>query len=774
MSVINQHIKNQQSYIKKKMAQPLLNFTNQQGEQAKWDDIAVQFTDADGRKMNLNFVNNSIKKPCITRVYTEEHRLPKEAHDLLFAYALDTLKKAVSINVRLQKIVVARQLLGKLHQNIALTSNEDIQSIIDGLASRKNLREFFNWLHQHKMIPQFCDPDLSENTTNNFYTKSGDDAISHEKEKLPDEKCLIALGAIFHDVIPPYKNGDNSDITHWASLTHSTLCQRDAFTCTMSVLAMSSPNRAGAEQTLLTKQRLSSITEVVNGKEETVYYLNWRGSKGYLDNQKHFNGEMAESLDRVLHYIGIVTEPARVLARFYKNPKRPLKEVLGVFVPSEENLAYLNPQMDKPTTLIHLGLLLGYFDNTDKMLRVQKRTKGAVGLTNAFGRKTGKYIKPIADLSSFDELSLVDGCEYTGLLHGSVTSNLLKKLKDVKTVADLQNYYVSVNQENLSGLNHTINKPVVYEDALFAFTERQLNTQAASHFLLVPIMALTTRFEADLNAKSLSRKTIFLRHGFSDGFELKPHQLRHWQNDYLDKKNLPHMLISLLSGRKDPEQTLTYTHSTDTEKASTICGIMFDENETVEEAKLSIHRRLQSQEQYEIAIENLSPTFVSEVGFCVQNLLVNPCNYMNDFDSQCALCSSSCHVAHDEDAICNLKDDLMVQQKRLEMVEGAFDFASSRVKQAWFLNHYKNTSMLKELINVMTDEKIKEGSVIRLLADSNVMRINDLDKLTVTEKALALPSPEDALKAIIDAKSQPEPSPKAENAKQAFLNDLFG
>lgn len=176
-------------------------------------------------------------------------------------------------------------------------------------------------------------------------------------------------------MIPPYKNKP-SDISGWKDLIHPSKIQRDAFTCTMSALAMSSPSRAAAEQAILTKQRLQSHTETVEGKPETVYYLNWRGSKGYLDNQKHFNTEMAESLDRALHYMGIVTEPARVLARFYNAPNRPLKDVLGEFKPQKVNLNLLNPAKDKPITLIHLALLLGFYDGTDKMARVTPDTQG--------------------------------------------------------------------------------------------------------------------------------------------------------------------------------------------------------------------------------------------------------------------------------------------------------------------------------------------------------------------------------------------------------------
>ena len=77
--------------------------------------------------------------------------------------------------------------------------------------------------------------------------------------------------------------------------------------------------------------------------KKTVHYLNWRGSKGYKDYQNHINAEVVESLERALHYTILATEPARALARFYRQPNRPLKEVLGEFKPSDENMTLLKP-----------------------------------------------------------------------------------------------------------------------------------------------------------------------------------------------------------------------------------------------------------------------------------------------------------------------------------------------------------------------------------------------------------------------------------------------
>ncbi|UYM14600.1 hypothetical protein [Endozoicomonas euniceicola] len=770
MTALNRYIDNQHAYIKKKKQQPLTGFTNQKGEQATWGDIAVTFTNEAGVTANFLFNNGYQPNARITSKFNNADRLDAHTHQLLFAYLLDVFKENVSINHKRIKLTSARKFLVKLGCNVASTSLSDIHCAIDSMVYTHGLSSFFDWLHQHKMLAASCSPDFPVGEIG-MRGKSGDDAIEAEKNNLPDDKALLVLGAIFHDVIPPYK-GEPSDISAWQDLIHPSKKQLDAFTCTMSALAMSSPNRAAAEQVLLTKQRLQSHLETVDGKQETVYYLNWRGSKGYLDNQKHFNVEMAESLDRALHYTSIVTEPARVLARFYRDPTQSLKIVLGEFKPSIENITSLNPAMDKPISLIHLALLLGFYDGTDKVARVTDDTQGAIEAPNR-NKGLPRYLKPIAELSPIDKLAMVHQCRYGSILLGQAlfSTRQYEKYcagKKVLTVAELQNHFVNANQASLTGYNTKQTKQVDYENALFTFTEKQLNAKKASHFLLTPIGSLEQFVSSSLKKfKGKDQKTIFERHGFSSDFFIKPHQFRHWQNDYLAKKGLPHLLISMLSGRKSVEQTLSYIHTTDAQNASVISDILYNQ-EAEAEVEEHVGKRIQSKTQYDAAIENLNPTFVTEVGFCVQNLTLSPCTYMTEFETQCTLCPSSCHIAHDEDAIELLKKDLKVQMHNLEQVQNTINFTTSDGMQQWYSTHYRNTCLLKNLIEVLSDKTIKQGSIVRFLTSLNTVRITDLDTKTVTQRELNLPSPDEALLAAIEAKTKPDNT----SAKKNFLGFL--
>ncbi len=772
MSQINRYIDNQRAYVAKKKAQPLIGFTNAQGDAALWEDIAVTFTDSDNRTQSIFFCNLNRKLPQMGMRFTDEDRLAPEIHDLLFTYALDILKENISIDNKRQKITAARTFLCHLNENIATATLERIQSAINLMTYSTNLTFFINWLHQHKMLAKSCQPYINT-TTETVRSKSGDDALQAEQNKLPSENALLALGAIFYDVIPGYQDGDKGNVEAWQPLLSSTQKQRDTFSCTMAALGMASPNRIGAEQVLLTVQRINSHKEVVDEESKTVYYLNWRGSKGYKDNPKHINAEMVDSLKRALHYTTLATEPARALARFYRKPNRPLKEVLGEFKPSDENITLLKPSMSKPTNLLHLGLLLGFFDGSDKCVRVKPDTKGAIDKTHKPHHP--KFIKPISQLEPFDTLVFKSNCPYAQTLTGCLCTTKYQYDKYTSgrqelTLAEFQNHTIEMNQSQLKGYNRTKTKHVDFENALFAYTEKQLSGRVAHPFLLVPISSLSGLFADDLIKGNKTRLTIFERHGFSSSFLIKPHQLRHWQNDFLAKKGLPHHLISMLSGRKSAEQTLTYIHTTDAENASVIGDICYS-NELEDDVKENVSLRIRTMNQYNEAIDNETPTFVHETGFCTQNLALSPCTYMSEFETQCALCSSSCHITHDSEAIDLLQKDLKIQTHNLEKIQKSIDFETSEGKHKWYKTHYSNTCMLKMLIEVLSDDAIEAGRMVRLLTRSNSIRITNLDTQTVEERKLALPDVGQALQAAIEAKSDSSKD-EATNNFLGFLDSL--
>ncbi|NNN45351.1 MULTISPECIES: hypothetical protein [unclassified Vibrio] len=751
MGEINFYISKQRNYIAALMQQPLSGFTNQKNDPATWEDSAWRYTLSSGKYMDFYFVDNTVKNTNFKSNYSSVHLLPDDLRHLMMIYAIEICAGNTSIKNKKDKHAASRRLIAELADNPAHVTFSELEPAYFGLSKRDrgNLPHFFEWLHKCMFIPKTLKLPTRASKIESLV---GDDIIEHKKNKIPETKVLLALGTIFYDVIPPEREKWN---------THPLAFQRDAYICAMVSLAMGSPNRIDAEQTVLAKQRLQKLTQTVKGKIEVTHYLDWQGSKGFENYHNHILSVMSEPIDRSLEYMELVCEPAKVLARFYENPLLPLKKVLGDFCPSDRNINALNPDMNKPINLIHLGYLLGFYDEGDGFVRVSQATNNAE--RKKVQRGSNKYIKPIVSLQPDDELMIVSYCPYGKYLLGTSIKPGVKKIfsREKMTIAQFQDIWVKYVISNLAGFPVGYNKSHTgkckYKYALFSFTGNQMITNnpayigGKSHFAIVPLSSLGDVFIRSVNPSQAHCLTdsIFAKHGFSHEFRVKPHQFRHWNNDVADREGIPHAIINLWSGRKTPEQILHYIHRTHAEKSSEISDILF--NDTGQEIIVKVMSQLEYEELTKTA------TAVTSTGFCSQNLQFSPCEYLNDFITQCSLCPSSCHVAHDEKALRLLNKDLQVQLRRLEDAEQRPNFCVSKATQDWFLVHHRNTSMLRELIQLMESKDIKEGAIIRVLAGKNEIRITDTQKKTVTVQKLALPNSDEALAKALEFRSEKSP-----------------
>ncbi|EKO3438046.1 hypothetical protein NTE19_001892 [Vibrio fluvialis] len=736
MNEINRYIDNQRNYINSLKLQPLTNFINQDGQPAKWDDPVIRFVEPTGRVINFYLVNQNVSFCHVRSKYSKSQLLPLDLRHLLIAYAIHLCVSRGSPSTKANKHSVARELVAYLVENPARVTTVQVETAFAKLVSVQNLPSFFDWLHEKEFIPLTLKLPKSHRKQ---HSNEPDDVIQTKKNSIPEPKVLLALGAIFNDVIPVEKSKWN---------TTSIALQRDAYVCSMIALGMGAPNRIAAEQTIIERQRLKEYKQLVNNVEETVHYLDWHGSKGFKNYQNHILSVMAEAVDRSLEYVGEVTKSGRALARFYENPSFPLNKILSDFTPSKDNFNALNPDMDKPISLIHLGFLLGFYDGTDAKVRVSKDTHGAERFREARG--SNKYIKSIVDLQWDDVLMVEPHCVHSDKLLGLVVSPITKEIFESGsfTVSQFQNKWISYIYNKIPGfpvaINNTSSGKCKYEHALFCFTGNQIflssfsaYPHAKSFYGIVPIKTLSNILTPELTGTVKSRETIFARHGFSYEFSIKPHQLRHWHNDVADREGIPHSIINLWSGRKTPEQILHYVHRTHDEKSSEISDILF----TKDGKNVSV--KVVSQEEYE-KLTGIVATETS-TGFCSQSLTISPCDYMNDFVTQCTLCPSSCYVSHDKEAIALLKKDLQVQKRRLEDILEREAFYTSKAMQSWFLIHHRNTSLLQELIELMQSEMVKPGCVIRLLTHKSEYRITDMQTKNVTVEKLIQCDSEKAL-----------------------------
>lgn len=719
---------------------------------ATWQDKAWQYEDKSGKKANFYYALNTTGQTRISTI--DKHELLESPwHELLKAYTLSIATNNSGVANKRKKVSIARELITESElfttfENNSLTKywEKEGRGRNEGLISA-----FIGWLKLNKLIPSTV-----KGIRNNKESKDGAAELLANKHKLPDEKAVMAMGAIQHSVIP-------WDKSEWNAV-HPLDNQRDAFVCTMFALSLSSPNRVNAEQSVLNQQSLKTKAEMVDGRTETTHYLDWSGSKGFADNKNHILEDMAPVIRITLDYMELITAPNRVLARFYKNPSAPLKDILRDFKVEEANWQDVNPKPEQSINLFTLGYLLGFYERKEaKVVRVEEGVVGA--------KKAGRiYVKPIAELHLHDKV-IANGTHLSTLLglQGGITQiSRQLNIHGVMSLDELQRRWMTHLKRQYPSfplVRNDSNEGVCdIEHRLFALNSWQLGLigksggndykGSNSPFAIISPTTMGKCFANDLSGEGGAvSKTIFERHGFSRDFRITPHQMRHYLTDLADKGGLPVAVNNMWGGRKDPSQIIHYVHSSDDEKASVIADILYNEDgKSQEELKGTI--RLVSRVDYESAIGEEGIASVTSSGICTQNLIVTPCQYINGLLTHCVGCLKSCHVAHDQQAVSMLQQDLSVQEKRLFSVQSRPQFRSSKAMQDWFKLHLLNTARLRQLIELMADPKIASGNLIRMLVDSAEFRISNLKNKQVEVRKLALPDVKAELERLLENKQE--------------------
>lgn len=741
---------NLQKYLVNTLNTTLIGYTNKLGEKASFDDVVWTYITPAGTSINLYFFDtkkvDSNKKISLKTV-KDSWKLDDSKRHLLMVYVLEIVSLKFSLVTIRKRAASARAFLSSLSYELHSLTQEQFDRRDDLLPCVHNAKlvPFIIWLKNKSFIPK------NIKTKRSINSEYGYDRADKLIDKMPDEKVLLALGAICYEVIPPDEN-------KWqASLLSS---QRHALVCAMSALAMASPNRVAAEQVTLANQEIKTET-LETGKR--IHWLDWQGSKGYKNNQNHLVANMIEPLTRVLKYIRKITEPGRVLARFYENPESPLGSLLGEYTPESSRLNNANIDLDKPVHLLQLGYLIGFYDD-DFEVSTAKQTPDA-----RHNKGSQHLCKKIHLLSNTDRFLLSTGSS------GSLLGVMIRKdhlldifgtnmMSSMIKVTDFQDCWIKHIKKNIPTFPYchaSGDNKCRFSSLMFSFTGQQVSVKGSggvlglkSFYHLVQGTTLSSLF-SNLVSGNNRNQTIFEDFGFSREFSIRPHQFRHWLNDTGERAGVAHRIINLWSGRESPEQLLNYIHCTEGERASVVRDILF-KNEKVDESNIQ-PIKVYSQSEYEVLVgigDGISTA--TSTGFCIQNLLTSPCEYMNDFETQCSLCTSACHVKGDGVALELLQKDHKYQLQRLKNIESKPNFRHSERMQAWFQVHHRNTAMLKELIVLMNDPDIKQGSVIRVLASKSEIRITDLNLQLVDKRLLSLPCSKSALENIIDTISPAE------------------
>ena len=731
--MLNRYQKAAETLILKQQAIPLHLIKNKEGKPVSWADTYWQISNLKGSKITINFHNIVDKaKPYLD---IERH--------LLMCYALHLRNIHGVKPTTKQRTSSARHVLARV--NVFTLTQQDINDLFVGYSSwKRTAGNFLGWLKDCGVASKTLKTPPSSLSK---ATYDGDVSKERREKNMPDERAMHAICAIRNDIIPTVveKGVYQSDL-------------RDRLIVSSTTLGIAAPQRSAKEQFVLPKSKLQSKMVTFKGEQHRVHWVDWQGSKGYEANKKHIFKLAAEPSREILKFWNEAGEPARILCRFFEKPTLPLSKLLGDYQP--ENLAGFD--LSNPIdNMFVLGYLLGFYEG---MPSTVKLTPGCLNAKN-------KPTKQIQHITLSDKVSCITQFKVlfcTGAPHSFNQSALNKFFYGIMTIAQLQEKWIAYIKQRVPTFPMRIigENTVKLSQALFIATGAQLN--GIGYPLSKSYYGIESIDLSELVSHGLKNKTsptIFIRYGFSPDISLNVYQLRHWSNTMMQMSGgIPQAAIAMTSGRRDQKQNAEYDNRTSDEKIQPIRRL-FTAEKTHEELRQKV--RVIGHKEYEVATGKNAT--ITSTGVCGQQLTVNPCTYLNDFETHCPLCSSSTHFAHDEAAILLLEDDLKTQKIRLESVSNDEYLKVNERLQSWFKTHYRNTYVLEQLIGLMKREDLEVGTAIKYVGSNNSFRLTDLKAKTIEEVKMLLPNSEAVLQALIESKKKPE----VVSEDMQKLNDLF-
>lgn len=353
-------------------------------------------------------------------------------------------------------------------------------------------------------------------------------------------------------------------------------------------------------------------------------------------------------------------------------------------------------------------------------------------------------------------LSMAQVCQALGLAYStkklcttSLNNRKLITQDGVYTLNDLWKYVVSRLPEDFPWYDR--DKGIKFSEALCALNANQLHGNRAcspvelhkpSHNFfnndLSPRVSLTNG----------SHRSIFDRHGYRSesgaALKLTSHQPRHLLNTVAQRGGLSNLEIAKWSGRASVQQNRTYNHMSDYELVGLAESIDPSKSLYGPSGAVESHIPVTS---LEFNTLDRAAAHVTEYGYCVHDYTISPCEKYRD----CINCTEQVCIKGDFKNLLRIKE-------RLERTEQLYETAKLALEQGeigadrWYQYHEKTVFRLRDLVSILEDPKIENGSQVKL-------RGNDFSQLrrVIGKKAAE----------AIESKS-------AEAAMLADMRDLLG
>jgi len=281
------------------------------------------------------------------------------------------------------------------------------------------------------------------------------------------------------------------------------------------------------------------------------------------------------------------------------------------------------------------------------------------------------------------------------------------------TLSTLWQYVMSRQPKNFPWLSKK--KGIKYSGALFCMQRNILHVQRVTSpvILWAPTINVFNNNITPRESLRNAHQSIFDRYGYkaSDGGRIKmtSNQVRHLLNTIAQRGGLSQLQIAKWSGRAEAKQNRTYNHMSEYEMVSlaeeldTSLTLFGPAGEVAKSIPISIQ---------EFNTMEKGPVHVTEFGVCVHDFTMSPCEKYRD----CLNCTEQVCIKGEKGKLDRIKGRLNEVERQYIVASKAMDDGEAGADR-WFEYHKITLHRLKELVSILEDDSVTNGSQVKLKND---------------------------------------------------------
>lgn len=259
-----------------------------------------------------------------------------------------------------------------------------------------------------------------------------------------------------------------------------------------------------------------------------------------------------------------------------------------------------------------------------------------------------------------------------------------------------------------------------YSEALFVVRRNELGAQRGTYRCMIELVGIG-QINTGLGSRAEhGHESVFTRLGFTepDGspIAVTSHQFRHYLNTLAQAGGLGQLDIAKWSGRKDVRQNEAYDHVTAGQMLEKIRAAVGDDSQMFGPlAELPQRVMIRRDEFARLVIPTAHTT---DLGYCVHDYTSSPCQLHAD----CINCADLVCVKGDAEKTAVLRLQLDEASSLLEKAQAAQSEGYAGGDR-WAEHHSATVERLSQLVGIMDNPAVPDGSVIQLATPSMPSRI---------------------------------------------------